>query len=192
MRLFVAINFPAGVRDQIWGATSPLRSSDLPVRWVGRDLIHLTLKFLGDVAPDRLRSVQDSLRVAVSGAKPFPLGVQGLGVFPNSRRPTVLWAGCELAPALELIQDSLERELDRIGFPIEGRPFRPHLTIGRVKHGVRPATLAGLGGMLEGIDLHAEALVTSVDLMESHLGRSGPRYESRFAARLGVDGSGDA
>jgi RNA 2',3'-cyclic 3'-phosphodiesterase len=184
VRLFVAVNLPSLVRDQVWNAASGLRSTDYPIRWVGRDLIHLTLKFLGNVAPDRLDSVRESIQKAVVGAKTFPLVLEGAGAFPNARRPSVLWVGCERVPSLELVQDALERELDRVGFPIEGRPFRPHLTIGRVKRHSRPSALMGLEEMLESIDLHAEALVTSVDLMESHLGHGGPRYENLFAAPL--------
>lgn len=190
MRLFVAINLPGDVRDYIWDVAGPLRSADYPVKWVNRDLIHLTLKFLGAVSPDRLGSLRESLTKAVGDTKVFPLEVVGLGAFPNLRRPTVLWAGCEQVPALELVQDALERELDRIGFPMEGRPFRPHLTIGRVGRNVHPSDLAGLEETLQSVDLHTEALVTSVDLMESHLGRSGPRYESRFAVPLSERNSG--
>src|SRR3972149_8617791 len=125
MRLFIAINFPADLRQRLWEAAGPLRTAGYPVRWVAPDGVHLTLKFLGEVQPDREPQVVAAIGVAVQGAKRFTLPVGGFGAFPSVSRPRVVWAGCEPVPALELLQDRVEREMERLGVPLGGRPVPP-------------------------------------------------------------------
>jgi 2'-5' RNA ligase len=84
--------------------------------------------------------------------------------------------GCEALPVLELLQDSVEREMSALGFAIEGRPFRPHVTIGRVTRGARNSDFKGLKKDLAKIDYVAEPLVAGVDVMQSILSQGGPRY----------------
>jgi 2'-5' RNA ligase len=95
----------------------------------------------------------------------------------------VFWLGCEPAPPLELLQDAIERAFAAIGFPVEGRPFRPHVTIGRARKDAR--------GGVRGAEAHLDRLtfadgftVESIDLMESTLTPSGARYAVRAAVRL--------
>jgi 2'-5' RNA ligase len=147
MRLFLAINLPTDVRETLWEVAAPLRTARYPVRWVAAEAIHLTLKFLGDVDDMREDEIAAGVAAAVVGAKPFPLPVGGFGAFPSAQRPRVVWAGLEPVPSLELLQHRVEQEMERLGFPTEGRPFHPHLTLGRVKRDARPAALAGLAGV---------------------------------------------
>ncbi len=121
---------------------------------------------------------------AVVGAGKFLLPIGGFGAFPNARRPRVIWIGCDPVPALELVQHRLEAEMDAIGFPLEGKPFRPHITVGRVKQGARPRDMKGIDLLLEQLDFRSEAEVQSVDLMESELHPSGARYTVRRAVPL--------
>lgn len=184
MRLFVAINFPAELRQSLWRAAAPLRQAGLPVRWVEPEELHLTLKFLGEVAPAREGEVIAGLEAAVQGAKPFALPVGGFGAFPSASRPRVLWAGCEPLPALEWLQHRVEQEMERLGFPLEGRAFHPHLTLGRARRDARPADFRDLEDRLQALAFAAEAPVESVDLMQSHLRPSGAHYTMRHAAAL--------
>ncbi len=184
MRLFVAINFPAELRQRLWRAAAPLRQAGFPVRWVEPEELHLTLKFLGEVAPAREGELIAGLQAAVRGVKPFTLPVGGFGVFPSSSRPRVLWAGCEPLPALEWLQHRVEQEMEQLGFPLEGRAFHPHLTLGRVRRDARPADFRHLEDRLQALAFAEEALVQSVDLMQSRLSPSGAHYTMRHAAPL--------
>jgi 2'-5' RNA ligase len=184
MRMFVAINLPGSTRRAIWDAAAPLREKRYPVRWVDPDAIHLTLKFLGEVADAREDEVRRGLAAAAQGAKAFSLALRGFGAFPTSQRPRVFWVGCEAAPPLELLQHRLEQEMDRIGFPLEGRPFHPHLTLGRAKRDAHPREFAGIAEQLDTLSFAADVTAQSLDLMQSTLAPGGAQYARRHAVEL--------
>jgi RNA 2',3'-cyclic 3'-phosphodiesterase len=156
----------------------------LPVRWVEQDALHLTLKFLGSIDPATVSRIVVALEEAVRGARPFTLPLGDFGAFPTVERPRVIWVGCEGVPPLELLQHRLELGMEPLGFPIEGRTFRPHLTLGRVKKEARPSALRGLGQVLAGLDFQGESLVESIELMESVLGPKGSHYRPVHSATL--------
>ncbi len=185
MRLFIAINLPEGIRQALWETAEPLRAARYPIRWVAAASLHLTLKFLGEVDPAREEVIARGMAAAVEGAKPFTLPVSGFGAFPSVQRPRVVWVGLEPVPPLELLQHRLEQEMERVGFPTEGRPFHPHLTLGRVKRDARQSALSGLATDLDSLVYEAETLVESVDLMQSTLTPQGARYTLREAVTLG-------
>jgi 2'-5' RNA ligase len=184
VRLFVAINLPSEVRHSLWTATEPLRALDVPVRWVGAESIHLTLKFLGDVETERERDVIDVVESTVAGAPRFVLPIGGFGMFPNATGPRVVWVGCEPVSGLELLQDRLERHMESVGFPVDGRPFRPHLTLGRVRRGTKRSAVRALGPKMGELSYGTETHVESVELMESELGKAGARYAVRHSVEL--------
>jgi 2'-5' RNA ligase len=184
VRLFIAVNLPGHVREAVWESAAPLRDEGLPVRWVKTASLHLTMKFLGEVDPVRESEVMRALDSAVRGAGTFRVALCGFGAFPNPPRARVIWVGLEPVPELELVQNKVEEEMRQIGFPLEGRPFRPHMTIGRVHRHVRPADLKGLESLLERLQFTSESVVDSVDLMRSELTRSGARYTKLYGAVL--------
>ncbi len=183
MRLFVALNLPDDVRRAILRATEPVRRLGLPVKWVEAAGVHLTLKFLGEVAADRLSELAAGVERAAGRARAFTLPISGFGAFPSESHARVVWLACEAVPALELLQHDVERELAALGFPLEGRPFRPHLTLGRAKRDARNG-VTGLAEPLARLVYHGEIVVRSVDLMESALSPAGARYTVRHAAVL--------
>lgn len=184
MRLFVALNFPPQVLHAVVAATAPLRDLELPVTWVRADGIHLTLKFLGDVPDEREAELGAALGRARAGARPLLLGLGGFGVFPDYRRPRVVWLGIAPDPALEILQHRVEQEFAPLGFPIEARAFRPHVTLGRAARTARPGAFAELEAALTGLAFEETALVGAVDLMQSTLGSGGAVYEVRHSERL--------
>ena len=184
MRLFVAINLPPEVRQDLWEAAEPLRSGGYPIRWVGPEAIHLTLKFLGEVDAEREPEITAAIGGATQGTRRFMLPIEGFGAFPSAGHPRVVWAGCEGVPPLELLQHRLEQEMERVGFAIEGRPFHPHLTLGRVKRHARPGELRDFGAVLEPLTYANEVEVRSVDLMQSKLSGEGATYTVRHEAEL--------
>ena len=184
MRLFVALNFPPPVREALWAATTPLRDLGLPVKWVRGDAVHLTLKFLGDVADERELEVAAALTSAAAGARTLSLALGGFGVFPDLRRPRVVWVGIAPEPGLEILQHRVEQEFAPLGFPTEARPFRPHITLGRAARDARPVAFSGLEAVLDRLEFAETALVSALDLMQSTLQSGGPVYHVRRSERL--------
>jgi RNA 2',3'-cyclic 3'-phosphodiesterase len=183
MRLFAAVPIPDPARAQVLDLLADLRSGDWPVRWVHDEGLHLTLKFFGEVGAERLDVIAEALRFAAEGAGPQPLALGELGAFPSRSRPRILWVGVQAPPSLELLQDRIERGFEAIGFPPEGTPFQPHVTLGRVREGQRIPRqgLDDHAGRFQPLPFVAQELV----LYESVLTTSGPRYESRLTLDLG-------
>jgi len=185
VRLFVAVNLPEGERLAAHQAAAPLRRGNLPVRWVQASGLHVTLKFLGDVAEERESSIAAALDAAVGAARPFEVVLGGVGAFPSPARPRVIWLGVEVHPALELLANDVERALQPFGFEAELRPFRPHITLGRAKQGGRPAGFADYERLAARVSYESVVRVESVDLMESVLRPDGAEYGVRHRATLG-------
>lgn len=137
IRCFAALPVPADARGELERALTPFRDRNLPLRWVRAEGVHITLKFFGETARDRLDAVAEALTFAAEGIAPFGVTLSGLGVFPEPERARVLWAGVDAPQALELLQDRVERGTEALGFPIEGAIYRPHVTVARVREGSR-------------------------------------------------------
>ncbi|MGD8276482.1 MAG: RNA 2',3'-cyclic phosphodiesterase [Gemmatimonadota bacterium] len=186
MRLFVAINLPEAERTRLHHAAADLRRSALPVRWVARDALHLTLAFLGEVAEPRLDTIRSALERVGAERTAFEVVVGGLGAFPSAKRPRVVWVGIEAAPELLALQRDVEAALAPLGFEPEARPFSPHLTLGRARRDARPGDFGAFERLAQAMRYGATVPVRSVDLMQSHLSSAGARYERIARAPLVV------
>ena len=180
----MALNLPPAVRQAVWEATASLRERTGALKWARPDGIHLTLKFLGDAPEERAPALTAALGRAASGARALTLALGGFGVFPDFRRPRIVWVGIAPDPALEILQDRVEREFAPLGFPTEGRPFRPHATLGRAARNAGSRDVAGLEAALAALTFADTALVASVDLMESTPQSGGAVYKVRHSERL--------
>jgi 2'-5' RNA ligase len=133
LRLFVAIDVPKEIKDRIeLDVVDRLRASVEGARWTRPEGRHLTLKFLGEVADDRLPQIADAVRAASASHRRFDAAFDELGGFPNVRRPRVLWVG--IGPGAEPMSDlarDIENALESLGFETEDRPFHPHFTLAR-------------------------------------------------------------
>lgn len=178
MRLFVAVPLPAQALEEAGELLREMRALDWPVRWVKDDGLHISLKFFGEVTTDRLDAIEELVEFATRGMKPMELVPQGGGAFPSRSHPKVLRLEVQSGPDLELLQDRMERGGEQIGFAPEGRPFRPHITLGRVREGQRLP--AGAIGHLEGLRHGAVFLADRVTLFESRLTPDGPVYSTRL------------
>lgn len=184
-RLFIAIELPNETLDAITGVQDALqrKAPDRALRWVKPKGIHLTLKFLGDAPHDQAPAIADALAEAAAGFGPLALRVEGLGGFPNPRRPRVLWLGIagDTGPLTEL-QAAVEQHVAPLGFPTENRPFSPHLTLARVRRGVPREDVDAVGALVragwEGVVSEWET--DAVSLIRSQLKPSGAVY-SRVA-----------
>jgi len=184
LRLFVALDLPAGAKAALAATVGQLQSV-IPagVRWVNPAGIHLTLKFLGDTDSGLVTPLRAALRemAAAGDSKPFPLHLDGLGVFPNRREPRVIYAGVggDL-DSLAQTQRQVEQAIVRLGFPQEKRPFRPHLTLGRVRDGAAPAARRQIGDTIarQAAALSPEYawMAGEIHLIRSHLTPSGAVY----------------
>jgi 2'-5' RNA ligase len=186
VRLFIAVNLPDAEKERLWHALASLRERDLGVRWIPRDAIHLTLKFLGEVGESRVDRVSTRLAGVAARHAPFELRLAGIGGFPTLDRAKVWWLGIEPDERLMNLQAEVEEALVDEGFAREDRPFTAHVTIGRAARGGRPADARVARAAAAGIEYEAAWAVSSADLMRSHLGRDGARYEILFHAPLGA------
>jgi RNA 2',3'-cyclic 3'-phosphodiesterase len=177
MRLFIAVPLPAPALEEAAGMLREMRALDWPVRWVRDDGLHISLKFFGEVTSDRVDPIEEMVQFATKGMKPMDLTPSGGGAFPSRQHPKVLRLEVQSGPDLELLQDRLERGGEQIGFPPEGRPFRPHITLGRVREGHRlpPAAMRHIEGLAPGRPFTADRIV----LFESRLTPDGPAYSVR-------------
>jgi 2'-5' RNA ligase len=135
-RTFCAIELPADVQAQLANHAQQLREavSDAGASWSKPENIHLTLKFFGNVAKERLTRISDAAARVASEFSPFQIRIGGTGVFPRRSRPQVLWVGVEDASGrMSELQQRLEEEFAAEGFAKEDRGFRPHLTIARLR-----------------------------------------------------------
>lgn len=175
MRLFVAVELPASVRRALGELVRDLERSRADVKWVEEENFHLTLKFLGEVDEARLPEVKEALARVARGAKPFSFEAAGTGAFPSPGRPRVLWVGVGRgAEELGSLAARVDAELARVGFPPEGRPFSPHLTLGRVRSHRGMSDLAG--ALARACFPAREVPVEEIVLFQSILGRGGPVY----------------
>jgi 2'-5' RNA ligase len=141
LRSFIAFKPPEDITRRIGQLQSQLHSEGVAARWVKPSNIHLTLKFLGETDPDKAGNIRDAMQAAVAGHAPLELALGGLGGFPNLSRPRVIWLGvAQDIDRLKDIQQQLEARLARHGFQPEHRPYRAHLTIGRIRHPKRWGT----------------------------------------------------
>lgn len=188
LRLFVAVTLPPEVRETIAKAIGRLRDADLRgVRLVAPEGVHVTLKFLGNVDAALVPSLTDALTAAVPAVVPFELALRGAGAFPNDRAPRVLWAG--LAGDTDALA-GLARRVDEVyaplGFPRERPPFRPHLTIARLRDSATPADRLRAAHAIASIrpDLGGVFTVDALHLVSSQLTPTGARYETLHLAPL--------
>lgn len=184
MRLFLAINLPAEVRARLLDATRTLREAAPRLTWARAEGIHLTVKFLGDQPDTRLEPLGTAL-AAVSARHGMPLlQLSGIGAFPNFSAPRVVWMGVAPDPRLELIHHDVETACAGLGVPCDGRPFRPHITLARVRDAQRAnrAMLQGLSKAASDVEFEAEVIGRSIDLMQSELEPGGARHSILLSA----------
>jgi 2'-5' RNA ligase len=192
LRTFVAIELDQKLKADLKRVQDGLISQVAPrsVRWVQPDRIHLTLKFLGDTPSEKMDDIRSALTLAAADVAPFTYGVHGLGCFPNTRRPRVVWVGLQDPQgSLVRLRDAVEAQIAPLGFPTETRPFRPHLTLGRVQRHASKSEIIEIGSVVFNSTLGTigEGSVTEVSHIKSDLRPSGSVYTTLFAAELSGD-----
>ena len=201
LRAFVAVDLDADSRkalaraqerakDRIMRELSRL-ASEVRIQWVRPDSIHLTLKFLGEIADTRVEEIRRTLAATIQAQARFSVELGGFGVFPDLRAPRVLWVGIsgqsDQVTSLARLAADVDSGLDALGFPREARPFSPHLTLARIKERSREVgkALAGSGLMAQTESL-GSLRVDVVALIRSDLKPSGAVYTRLWEVPLGA------
>lgn len=161
-----------------------MRDAAPDVAWVAEPKIHLTLKFIGEMPDERLDPLSAAMQdVARTHAVPaVHLGTAG--AFPSLRRPRVVWMGVQPEPRLELLHHDVELACDKLGFELEGRPYRPHLTLGRVRRPLGNDSLKALRTAAKRITFTDHFFARTIDIMQSVPGPGGSKYTVLASAPL--------
>lgn len=188
VRAFVAIELPGSVKFALSQLQDNLkRSEHTSVKWVDTGSIHLTLKFLGNIATETIPELTKVLSEAARGITPFHLELGEMGVFPNLRAPRVVWVGLRGETAtLSVLQENIGSALISLGFPPENRAFSPHLTLGRVREKASPGERRSLGQAVASSKVASMEPfpVDSLSLMRSTLTREGAVYSRLYSVAL--------
>jgi 2'-5' RNA ligase len=143
IRTFLAIHPSTEVLDRIGELQTDLSDLAGAVRWIAPSSMHLTIHFLGDVRETEMNGIERALAESLLAQEPIDVECRGLGVFPNLRKPRILWVGLH-GDGLADLAERAEIALAPLGFPPADREFRPHLTIGRLRSSKTIDSLAPL------------------------------------------------
>jgi 2'-5' RNA ligase len=184
LRCFIAVGIPDAVKEGISGLIDVLKKHEGDVKWIKPENLHLTLKFLGSTPEDLIPGIGEALFEVASSSEPFYIRIYSTGVFPNKKYPRVIWVGMEDSQVLGRLRDNIEEDMSRLGFKKEGKEFKPHLTIGRVRS---PKGMINIITELENFKDKDFGTVTvdAVKLMKSELKPKGAEYTCLRALPFG-------
>lgn len=184
MRLFIAVNLPPATRDTIYADAAALRAATSAIRWVAPGALHVTMKFLGEQDERLVEDLRGALEGVAARHAPLDVRTSGMGVFPNFRRPRVVWLGMTGEVALRALAGDIDRALEPLGIPRETRAFHAHLTLGRVTGALAARDAAALEAAARTPRPARGFPVRTIDLMQSEPGPGGSRYTVLAAVSL--------
>ena len=182
MRLFLAIAIPDEIRSAFAALLKEFRALAPHLKWVHAENLHVTLKFLGETPPEKLAALRSAI-AAIRSSDPVRLEFRGLGFFPNEKRPRVFWAGMEASPNLKSLAADVDQSAHRLGFPLEDRPFTPHLTLARLSSpAIAPKLLDAIRA--RNSQSFGSLIATEFHLIESKLKPAGAEYTTVLTVRF--------
>jgi RNA 2',3'-cyclic 3'-phosphodiesterase len=179
IRTFIALELPQSIHEELSTIISSLKKKvPAGIRWVPANNIHITLKFIGDVSKNNLAAIDQAVESITKGHSAFDIHLGNLGAFPNLRRPRVVWIGIQAPDTLAKMAQEIDQALARLGYPPEGRPFSPHLTLGRVAQDAQAQELVPITRILstQKIVIDSPVLMEQVTVFKSELRPSGAVY----------------
>jgi len=193
IRAFIAMTLPDPLAGLVSGVQQTLKAQGLRIAWVPSGNVHLTLKFLGDIDPSDIDPIAAVMSECAQRLEPLTFTVSGLGVFPDLRRPRVVWLGITGdTPRLIAFQLELDARLAAVGkgrFKPENRPFKGHLTLGRIKARTDPGIL--IKALREAGRVESPAFtVDAIHLIQSQLTPSGSIYSPLRHVAFGIPANG--
>jgi 2'-5' RNA ligase len=188
MRTFVAIDFSPQIRGKIGEIIEYFKTQtpDYALKWVEPQNLHMTIKFLGEVSEGHLRTIKDVLSDTLEGRSAFEIEVTGMGMYPSTQKPRVIWLGVEGSEPLKDIHQSLDQALQKASIPPDKRGLSPHLTIARVRRNVETLIVQDIGKTLSQfkIDSLGKCTIDRIVLYKSTLTPSGPIYDPLLSIPL--------
>ena len=185
IRTFIAFKLPKNIISSIKKIQEDIKSCAVKAKWINPENIHLTLKFLGNINHTDIERISETIIDTVKGHSPISLAAKGIGVFPNIKRPRVIWVGITgEIEKLTGIQKDIEKNLEELGFPREKRSFKGHLTLGRIKGKINPKKL--LDTMKKFERFKSESFIADkVFLFKSELKSTGSVYTELKSIPIG-------
>ncbi|MBI9035070.1 MAG: RNA 2',3'-cyclic phosphodiesterase [Bacteroidales bacterium] len=187
LRTFIALEMPTDLRSELISISSRLKEKpgSNMIKWVPVDHIHITLKFLGNTPSKDVPLIQEVIGKSTNFRKQKIL-VRDFGAFPNRKKPSVLWIGIRPDKNLRQLQQYFEEELNNLGYPLEDRSFKPHLTLGRVKRNISTHQNELISKLLEDNQIKEVGIFNfqNVVFFESQLSKSGAIYKPLFKVKL--------
>lgn len=186
LRTFLAIDLPPSLRSVLEQKVNQLKREISGMAWVNPKNLHITLKFFGETAETQVAEIRRVMEQELTQFSPFDIELRGFGVFPDKRSPRILWTG--LGGDVDVLT-ALVRRVDQavvpVGFPADDRPFRPHLTLARIKKDHRKVgETIGTSGLLSDPFCFGRLRVERVTLFKSDLRPSGPLYTKLWDVAL--------
>ena len=186
MRIFIALDIDEAIRDRIARFLDGVRGFAPDARWVRPESLHVTLKFIGETAPENVDPIKEKLKAVEANA--IEMNIRGSGFFPGAKSPRVFWLGIEAGPSLAELASTVDDRVAALGIAKEDHPFSPHLTLARgggsagsprsKSDGFKPS-FQRLQEKLAALPVPEFGTMTAREffLYQSHLSRGGSRYE---------------
>ncbi|NQU76283.1 MAG: RNA 2',3'-cyclic phosphodiesterase [Planctomycetes bacterium] len=184
-RTFLALDLDETIRSRLAKMQQQLADADAAVRWTVPSQLHVTMKFLGDVADQGLPEVCRLAAEVAAGVEAFNFSVAEVLRAPAHGQIRMVWIGI-VDPSGQMAKLSrlLEEAYAEIGFKAEGRRFQPHMTLGRVKGGRNVAQLCGAIVAAAQTDFGVQS-ASEIVVYASKLGPHGPMYTPLATCPLG-------
>lgn len=187
LRTFLAIDLPDPIRKEI--IRHLLSNRDLAkssIKWVDKENLHITLKFLGRFDRSHVEPLNNLLTDHLITLPIFKMHFDRMGAFPNLHLPKVIWLGFGYPEILSRIYKQIEDSVEKLGYAADDRPFSPHLTLGRVRRDLPSGEIKNIGQILTSAKLNfqAEFIAERITFFQSELTREGPKYAKLFEVNL--------
>jgi RNA 2',3'-cyclic 3'-phosphodiesterase len=186
MRIFIALDIDEAIRHRIARFMDGVRGFAPDARWVRAESLHITLKFIGETAPENVDQIKQALKAVEAHA--VDMNIRGSGFFPGAKSPRIFWLGIEAGPSLAALASTVDDRVASLGIAKQDHPFSPHLTLARGGGGSGSprSKMDGLKRSFQRLEEKLAALpvpefgtMTAREffLYQSHLSRGGSRYE---------------
>ncbi|MFA6282428.1 MAG: RNA 2',3'-cyclic phosphodiesterase [Candidatus Omnitrophota bacterium] len=180
MRLFIAIDIPQNIKEELSRLTTKLKKCDVDAKWVETQNLHLSFKFLGETSDDKVKDIKEILAAAGKQHKTLELNLEKFGFFPNEKSPRVFFVATDKEEELKKLYSCLEDKLKNLGFEKEDR-FKSHITLARFRS---LKNIEALKSEMETLTITGKFPANEITLFKSNLKPQGPVYEKIFSALL--------
>jgi len=186
IRTFFAIELPFEVQANIMKIMEQMKSNaPKTIKWVSRENLHITLKFLGAFNPEHVDLLRINLQQELNNFQPFNIILDRFGFYPNSLNPRVIWVGIHHSEEVSNLVQIIEKTTSSLGYPKETRTFHAHITLGRIKYSIGRNEIESINNyLIENKLQQIQFLISEVIFFQSDLRSSGPEYQRLISISL--------